>query len=90
MREECDKLIENENILLLTLGFGLSIEHPHALILVACQNSVINKALGQMAYTVATHLLKRTTLCLRHRPSFVACLCIYLANKKLQIPVIKY
>lgn len=86
--EECDKLVENENEMLLTFGFDLSVIHSQTVIINASQNnSVINKTICQKAYHIAGELLRLTTICLQFRPTFIACVCIYLSSDYLKIPI---
>lgn len=88
MNKMMDQMVYNENILLMTIGFSLSVVHPHTVIIQAHQNGLIDKDLGRLACTVATNFFKYTMLCLRYEPAFLACVCIHLAAEHLKSQVI--
>lgn len=75
------ELIKNENILLPTLGFDLMVDHPHTHVVKTCQMIKASKDLAQTSYFLATNSLHLTTMCLKYRPTVVACVCIHLASK---------
>lgn len=88
MNKMMDQMVYNENILLMTIGFSLSVVHPHTVIIQAHQNGLIDQELGRLACTVATNFFKYTILCLRYEPAFLACVCIHLAAEHLKSQVI--
>lgn len=67
--------------MLQTLGFDIAIEHPHTFVVKTCELVRASKDLAQTCYFMATQTLHLTTLCLQHRPTVVACVCIHLACK---------
>ncbi|XP_040569572.1 uncharacterized protein [Lepeophtheirus salmonis] len=79
--EQAQELVTNENILLQTLGFDVAIDHPHTHVVRCCQLVKASKDLAQTSYFMATNSLHLTTMCLRHTPTIVACVCIHLACK---------
>ncbi|XP_028321043.1 cyclin-T2-like isoform X1 [Gouania willdenowi] len=78
-----------EAIVLQTLGFDITIDHPHTDVVKCCQLVRASKDLAQTSYFMATNSLHLTTFCLQHRPTVVACVCIHLACKwsNWEIPV---
>ncbi|XP_013398667.1 cyclin-T1 [Lingula anatina] len=86
--EQAQELVINENILLQSLGFDVSIDHPHTHVVKTCQLVRASKDLAQTSYFLATNSLHLTDMCLRHKPTVVACVCIHLACKwsSWQIP----
>eukprot|EP00794_Sanderia_malayensis_P003044 gene3046-3506_t len=74
-------LIDNESILLQTLGFELSVEHPHTYVVKCAQMVKAAKDLAQTSYFLATNSLHLTTFCIEQKPTVVACVCIYVACK---------
>ncbi len=86
--EQAQELVVNENILLMTLGFDVAIEHPHAFIVKFCHIANASKDLSQTSYFMASNSLHLTTMCLQYKPTVVACFCIHLVCKwsNWQIP----
>lgn len=86
--KEAQELVQNENILLMTLGFDVAIEHPHAFIVKFCHIANASKDLSQTSYFMASNSLHLTTMCLQYKPTVVACFCIHLVCKwsNWQIP----
>ncbi|XP_037091086.1 cyclin-T-like [Pollicipes pollicipes] len=76
-----DELVRNENILLATLGFDCSIDHPHTHVVKCCQLIKASRDLAQTSYFMATNSLHLTMMCLEYRSTLVACVCIYLVYK---------
>ncbi|KAK3106275.1 hypothetical protein FSP39_016569 [Pinctada imbricata] len=87
--EQAHELVINENILLQTLGFDLSIDHPHTNVVKTCQLVRAPRDLAQTSYFLATNSLHLTALCLQYKPTVVACVCVHLACKwsKWEIPI---
>ncbi|XP_067020938.1 cyclin-T1-like [Acropora muricata] len=79
--QQAQDLIENESILLQTLGFEITVHHPHTYVVKCIQLVRASKDLGQTSYFMATNSLHLTTLCLQYKPPVVACACIHLASK---------
>ncbi|XP_001634968.3 cyclin-T1 isoform X2 [Nematostella vectensis] len=79
--QQAQDLIENESILLQTLGFEVTVHHPHTYVVKGIQLVRASKDLGQASYFMATNSLHLTTLCLQFKPPVVACACIHLACK---------
>uniref|UniRef100_A0A3B3XZY4 Cyclin-like domain-containing protein n=1 Tax=Poecilia mexicana TaxID=48701 RepID=A0A3B3XZY4_9TELE len=97
------ELVALETIVLQTLGFEITVDHPHTDV-VRCSQLVrgiaffsfiflssftASKDLAQTSYFMATNSLHLTTFCLQYRPTVVACVCIHLACKwsNWEIPV---
>lgn len=85
---EAHQLVINESILLQTLGFDLTVDHPHTHVVKTCQLVKATKDLAQTSYFLATNSLHLTTMCLLYKPTIVACVCVHLACKwsKWEIP----
>ncbi|CAG2105198.1 unnamed protein product [Medioppia subpectinata] len=80
-KEQAMELVFNENLMLQTLGFDIAVEHPHTSVVNCCQLVRASKDLAQTSYFMATNSLHLTTMCLQHKPTVVACVCIHLACK---------
>lgn len=77
------ELIANENLLLQTLGFELIIYHPHTSV-IQCGDLVgAPKLITKLAYELATNSLHFSTMCLRYKPTIVACICLNMAFKSM-------
>lgn len=85
---EAHQLVINESILLQTLGFDLTVDHPHTNVVKTCQLVKATKDLAQTSYFLATNSLHLTAMCLQYKPTIVACVCVHLACKwsKWEIP----
>ncbi|XP_018418545.1 PREDICTED: cyclin-T2 isoform X1 [Nanorana parkeri] len=72
-----------------TLGFEITIEHPHTDVVKCTQLVRASKDLAQTSYFMATNSLHLTTFCLQYKPTVIACVCIHLACKwsNWEIPV---
>ncbi|XP_053686163.1 serine-rich adhesin for platelets-like [Sabethes cyaneus] len=79
--EQAQDLVDNENILLRTLGFDMAIDHPHMHIIKTCHMVKASKDLARTSYFMASNSLHLTTMCLQYKPTVVACFCIHLACK---------
>eukprot|EP01135_Chromosphaera_perkinsii_P001571 Nk52_evm41s207 gene=Nk52_evmTU41s207 len=76
--EEKEKLLQNERMLLQTLGFDLSLEHPYQFLLNYVKALKGNKELAQTSWNYLNDCL-RTTVCLQHPPQRIATGVILLA-----------
>ncbi|KAJ8253275.1 hypothetical protein GJAV_G00211020 [Gymnothorax javanicus] len=87
--QQAQELVLLEAILLQTLGFEVTIEHPHTDVVKCSQLVRASKDLAQTSYFMATNSLHLTTFCLQYRPTVIACVCIHLACKwsNWKIPV---
>ncbi|KAM5153308.1 cyclin-T2 [Mantella aurantiaca] len=87
--QQAQELVILETILLQTLGFEITIEHPHTDVVKCTQLVRASKDLAQTSYFMATNSLHLTTFCLQHKPTVIACVCIHLACKwsNWEIPV---
>ncbi|KAI5628563.1 cyclin-T2 isoform 1, partial [Silurus asotus] len=87
--QQAQELVILETIVLQTLGFEITIEHPHTDVVKCSQLVRASKDLAQTSYFMATNSLHLTTFCLQHRPTVIACVCIHLACKwsNWEIPV---
>ncbi|KAM4538325.1 cyclin-T2-like [Fundulus diaphanus] len=83
------ELVALETIVLQTLGFEITVDHPHTDVVRCSQLVRASKDLAQTSYFMATNSLHLTTFCLQYRPTVVACVCIHLACKwsNWEIPV---
>ncbi|KAJ8349805.1 hypothetical protein SKAU_G00249350 [Synaphobranchus kaupii] len=87
--QQAQELVILETIVLQTLGFEITIEHPHTDVVKCSQLVRASKDLAQTSYFMATNSLHLTTFCLQHKPTVIACVCIHLACKwsNWEIPV---
>ncbi|KAG5852854.1 hypothetical protein ANANG_G00066950 [Anguilla anguilla] len=87
--QQAQELVLLETIVLQTLGFEITIEHPHTDVVKCSQLVRASKDLAQTSYFMATNSLHLTTFCLQHKPTVIACVCIHLACKwsNWEIPV---
>ncbi|NP_001087615.1 cyclin T2 S homeolog [Xenopus laevis] len=87
--QQAQELVTLETIMLQTLGFEITIEHPHTDVVKCTQLVRASKDLAQTSYFMATNSLHLTTFCLQHKPTVIACVCIHLACKwsNWEIPV---
>uniref|UniRef100_A0A8C4R8V7 Cyclin N-terminal domain-containing protein n=1 Tax=Eptatretus burgeri TaxID=7764 RepID=A0A8C4R8V7_EPTBU len=87
--QQAQDLVMNEHIMLQTLGFEITIDHPHTDVVKCTQLVRASKDLAQTSYFMATNSLHLTTFCLQYKPTVVACVCIHLACKwsNWEIPV---
>ncbi|KFM74900.1 Cyclin-T2, partial [Stegodyphus mimosarum] len=76
-----NEIVILENILLQTIGFHLEIQHPHVFVEKVCHFVKASQELAQISYFLATTSLHVTTMCLRYKPSLVACVCFHVACK---------
>nr|XP_009858975.1 cyclin-T2 isoform X2 [Ciona intestinalis] len=87
--KQAQELVQNELVLLQTLGFDISVDHPHTHVVKCTQLVKASRDLSQMAYFMATNSLHLTTFCLLYKPTVVAAMCIHLSCKwsKYEIPL---
>uniref|UniRef100_A0A8D2KE64 Cyclin T2 n=1 Tax=Urocitellus parryii TaxID=9999 RepID=A0A8D2KE64_UROPR len=87
--QQTQELVLLETIMLQTLGFEITIEHPHTDVVKCTQLVRASKDLAQTSYFMATNSLHLTTFCLQYKPTVIACVCIHLACKwsNWEIPV---
>ncbi|XP_077303934.1 cyclin-T2 isoform X1 [Lithobates pipiens] len=87
--QQAQELVILETMLLQTLGFEITIEHPHTDVVKCTQLVRASKDLAQTSYFMATNSLHLTTFCLQYKPTVIACVCIHLACKwsNWEIPV---
>ncbi|XP_003966543.1 cyclin-T2-like [Takifugu rubripes] len=88
-QQQAQELVALETVVLQTLGFEITIDHPHTDVVRCSQLVRASKDLAQTSYFMATNSLHLTTFCLQYRPTVVACVCIHLACKwsNWEIPV---
>ncbi|XP_078542042.1 cyclin-T1 isoform X1 [Lissotriton helveticus] len=86
---QAQDLVMLESIILQTLGFEITIDHPHTHVVKCTQLVRASKDLAQTSYFMATNSLHLTTFSLQYTPPVVACVCIHLACKwsNWEIPV---
>jgi len=82
-----DKILTHELIVLQTIAFDMTIEHPYKYLLMYVKQIHGNRNLAQVAWNFVNDSL-RTTLCLQFKPQLIASAAIYLASKflKYQLP----
>ncbi|KAM6935022.1 cyclin-T2a isoform 2-T2 [Xenentodon cancila] len=87
--QQAQELVILESIVLQTLGFEITIDHPHTDVVKCTQLVRASKDLAQTSYFMATNSLHLTTFCLQYKPTVIACVCIHLACKwsNWEIPV---
>uniref|UniRef100_A0A3Q3LZI0 Cyclin T2a n=1 Tax=Mastacembelus armatus TaxID=205130 RepID=A0A3Q3LZI0_9TELE len=87
--QQAQELVILESIVLQTLGFEITIDHPHTDVVKCSQLVRASKDLAQTSYFMATNSLHLTTFCLQYKPTVIACVCIHLACKwsNWEIPV---
>ncbi|KAL4635568.1 cyclin-T2-like [Arapaima gigas] len=87
--QQAQELVILETIVLQTLGFDITIDHPHTDVVKCSQLVRASKDLAQTSYFMATNSLHLTTFCLQYKPTVIACVCIHLACKwsNWEIPV---
>ncbi|XP_010219707.1 PREDICTED: LOW QUALITY PROTEIN: cyclin-T1 [Tinamus guttatus] len=87
--QQAQDLVILESIILQTLGFEITIDHPHTHVVKCTQLVRASKDLAQTSYFMATNSLHLTTFSLQYTPPVVACVCIHLACKwsNWEIPV---
>lgn len=88
-QQQAQELVALETVVLQTLGFEITVDHPHTDVVRCTQLVRASKDLAQTSYFMATNSLHLTTFCLQYRPTIVACVCIHLACKwsNWEIPV---
>ncbi|XP_041097454.1 cyclin-T1 isoform X2 [Polyodon spathula] len=87
--QQAQDLVILESIILQTLAFEITIDHPHTHVVKCTQLVRASKDLAQTSYFMATNSLHLTTFSLQYSPPIVACVCIHLACKwsNWEIPV---
>jgi hypothetical protein len=83
-------VIKAERRVLKELGFCVHIKHPHKIIVMYLQvlGFEKNQKLMQYSWNYMNDSL-RTDVFVRYQPETVACACIYLTARKLQLPLPK-
>mmetsp|Transcript_9038 Transcript_9038/g.29868 ORF Transcript_9038/g.29868 Transcript_9038/m.29868 type:complete len:384 (+) Transcript_9038:32-1183(+) len=77
-----EKVLVTERILLQTIGFDLSIEHPYRPLLAYVKSITGTRDLAQIAWNFINDSY-RTTACLQYSPRFVAAAALTLAADRL-------
>ncbi|XP_071623330.1 cyclin-T1-like [Heliangelus exortis] len=87
--QQCEDILTVESIILETLGFETTVEHPHIHVVKCTQLVQASKDIARTAYFLATKSLHLTTFSLRYPPPVVACVCVHLACQwcNWEIPV---
>ncbi|XP_005987362.1 cyclin-L1a [Latimeria chalumnae] len=83
-----NQVIKAERRILKELGFCVHVKHPHKIIVMYLQvlECERNETLVQTAWNYMNDSL-RTNVFVRFQPETIACACIYLAARALQIPL---
>lgn len=82
------RVLNAECLLLKVLGFCVHVKQPHKLILMYLQLLGLekNKNLMQCAWNNMNDSL-RTDVFVRYKPEVIACACVYLAGRKVNLPL---
>lgn len=82
------QVIKAERRVLKELGFCVHVKHPHKLIVMYLQvlGYEQNQRLMQMAWNFMNDSL-RTDVFVRYNPESIACACIYLTARKINLPL---
>lgn len=82
------QVIKAERRVLKELGFCVHVKHPHKLIVMYLQvlGYEKNQLLMQMAWNFMNDSL-RTDVFVRYNPESIACACIYLTARKINLPL---
>lgn len=83
-----NQVIKAERRVLKELGFCVHVKHPHKIIVMYLQvlGYEKNRALMQQCWNYMNDSL-RSDVFLRHQPETVACACVYLGARQLQLPL---
>ncbi|XP_076472731.1 cyclin-L1-like [Babylonia areolata] len=83
-----NEVIKAERHLLIELGFCVHVEHPHKLIVSYLQILELsdNRNIIQYAWNLMNDSL-RTDVFVRYSPGAIACACIFLAARRLRVPM---
>ncbi|ESO12514.1 hypothetical protein HELRODRAFT_132173, partial [Helobdella robusta] len=83
-----NQVIKAERRVLKELGFCVHVKHPHKIIVMYLQviEAEQNRRLVQYAWNYMNDSF-RTNVFVRFQPETIACACIYLASRNLQIPL---
>lgn len=82
------QVIKSERRVLKELGFCVHVKHPHKLIVMYLQvlGYEQNQRLMQIAWNFMNDSL-RTDVFVRYNPEAIACACIYLTARKINLPL---
>lgn len=86
-----DLIVTGERLLLTTIAFDLNIEHPYKKLVAALKElDITHKELVKVAWNFVNDWL-RTSLCLQHKPHYIAAGSLFLAAKvkKVKLPTSK-
>ncbi|KAK0171470.1 hypothetical protein PV327_011249, partial [Microctonus hyperodae] len=88
-RELESDLLANENIMLKTLGFELTVGQPDECMARCCEMLKISPVTLKWAQVIATNSLHFTTLCIQYPPHIIGCFALYFVCKlsHLEIPL---
>ena len=75
-----------ENAIIHTLAFDFDIIHPHYSIISFCSRLQLPKDMTKVAYTLGTYILILSNMCVRYKPSVLACVCINLVYRCVKEP----
>lgn len=86
----CEQLIGDENLLLQVLGFHLTIQHMHTLIIKISQQPIkgTSKELYLSTFQLANEINRITLMCVEYEPDVLAMVALYLAATFKGITVI--
>jgi len=81
-----DVVVKMESVVLRTLGFDVSISHPHNYLLNYLYSLKADERLAQLSWNILSDSYC-TIICLQYKPNEIATACIYLAAKFLQLDI---
>jgi cyclin T len=81
------ELINNENLLLQTIGFDLYIQHPHQMIIEWGEKMGAPRETQKLAFDLVSNSLHFSTMCLRFKPQTMAVVCLGIALKACSLGV---
>eukprot|EP01125_Pyxidicula_operculata_P020700 TRINITY_DN7713_c0_g1_i1.p1 TRINITY_DN7713_c0_g1~~TRINITY_DN7713_c0_g1_i1.p1 ORF type:complete len:481 (+),score=97.79 TRINITY_DN7713_c0_g1_i1:129-1571(+) len=82
-------VVISERVVLQTISFDLTVEHPYKFLLGYVKKINGTKDLAQVAWNFVNDSLRYTVLCLQYKPQLIASAAIYLASRFLNQPLLK-
>jgi hypothetical protein len=81
-----DRLLRQECVLLQTLSFDLTVEHPYDFLLSYVKVLKGDRAIAQYAWNLLNDSMYATALCLQYPPQTVACAMLEFAARMAKRP----
>ena len=76
-----NELIRNENLLLQTIGFDFTVQHPHSVVIESSTELNIHKSVSSLAFRMATNSLHFSKMSLKYDFKTIAIVCLKVALK---------